>query len=172
MTGRGGRRRAALAAALLCAAGACCACDTSTPGEGPDELPPASSQPPSSQPPSSQPPSSQPPSTNPAAATALRSTVGCRGEPPRARVVLRWTPSGAGAQRVDVSVLDDGFAAGTFASSRPLPPDRAVLGWPEPGGEAMHFWRVRTRVDGRWVDSETATFTGPGCVGVDMQPGG
>lgn len=160
MTGRGGRRRVALAAALLGAAGACCACDTSTPGEGPDELPT-----------SSQPPSSQPPSTDPAAATALRSTVGCRGEPPRARVVLRWTPSGAGAQRVDVSVLDGGFA-GTFASSRPLPPDRAVLGWPEPGGEATHFWRVRTRVGGRWVDSETATFTGPGCVGVDMQPGG
>lgn len=68
-----------------------------------------------------------------------------------------------------MSVLDDGFAAGTFATSRQLPFDRAELRWPEPQGEATHFWRVRTRVGGRWVDSGTDTFAGPGCVGVDMQ---
>jgi hypothetical protein len=88
-----------------------------------------------------------------------------------ARVVLRWAPPGAGRQRIDVSVLDDGFA-GTFASSRRLPPDRAVLRWPEPRGEATHFWRVRTRVGDRWLTSPTETFKGAGCVGVDLQPGG
>jgi hypothetical protein len=69
-----------------------------------------------------------------------------------------------------VSVLDNDFEPGTFASSPLLSPSTARLRWPTPQGEATHLWRVRTRVEGKWVDSLTARFPGPGCVGIDLQP--
>jgi hypothetical protein len=99
------------------------------------------------------------------AARRLRATVSCEGAPPRAVARLRWRPSRAGRQRVDVTVLR--FDPGDFQSSRLLGRTRARLDWKRVAGEAVHRWRVLTRVGRRWVTSRTAAFTGPGCVGAD-----
>lgn len=105
------------------------------------------------------------------AATGLRATPECAGAPPRPVVHLRWTPSGAGRQRVQVAVVRDGFRTGDFERSRRLPAERRRLDWHRARGEAQHHWRVVTRNGGRRARSEIAQFTGPGCVGADPPAG-
>jgi hypothetical protein len=82
---------------------------------------------------------------------------------------MRWTASGAGRQRVDVSVLSNGFDTGQFESSAVLSPNTTDLVWERAHGEAQHRWRVLTRTPDGWVSSRQALFSGPGCVGVDTQ---
>lgn len=101
------------------------------------------------------------------AATNLRATAECVGGPPAPAVHMRWRPSGAGRQRVQVTIFSDGFATGRVERSRRLSPSRRRLTWSRAHGEATHYWRVMTRVDGRSVPSEVSTFMGPGCVGAD-----
>jgi hypothetical protein len=103
-------------------------------------------------------------------AASLRASAQCIGTPPKPIAYLRWTPSGAGAQRVDVTLFADGFATRHFDHSVRLSPARSRLSWRRVSGEAIHHWRVLTRVKGRWYSSAIATFDGPGCVGADMQP--
>jgi hypothetical protein len=102
-------------------------------------------------------------------ATALASQADCVGTPPAPLVVLTWLPSGAGQQRVDVADSDRGFDGGAFASSDLLDPAAATLEWRDARGESRQSWRVLTLTPGGWVPSATATFDGPGCVGVDYQ---
>lgn len=104
------------------------------------------------------------------AATGLSATTRCAGTPPKAVATLRWTPSGKGRQRVDVTAFSNGFATRKFSSSAQLSSTRSRLEWRRISGEAIHRWRVLTRVKGRWYISATRTFTGPGCVGSDFQP--
>lgn len=104
------------------------------------------------------------------AATGLSATTRCAGTPPEAVASLRWTPSGRGRQRVDVTAFSDGFSTRKFGSSAQLSATRSRLEWRRISGEAIHRWRVLTRVNGRWYSSAIRTFTGPGCVGSDMQP--
>jgi hypothetical protein len=104
------------------------------------------------------------------AATGLRATTRCAGTPPKAVATLRWTPSGQGRQRVDVTAFPNGFSTRRFSSSGPLSSTRSRLEWRRISGEAIHRWRVLTRVKGQWYISATRTFTGPGCVGTDFQP--
>lgn len=106
----------------------------------------------------------------PGSATRLSASSGCEGTPPRDVVRMRWQPSGAGRQRIDVTVLDNGFQPGTFESSHVLGAGESSLRWDHSRGEATHYWRVVTLVSGRWVASQTASFEGPGCVGSDFQP--
>ena len=104
-----------------------------------------------------------------ASAVDLTSQAECVGAPPAPIVAMAWRPSGAGAQRVDVTVTADGFDTGNFLSSDPLDPSKGTLEWHAAEGEAVHRWRVLTRTDGGWTPSATATFEGPGCVGADFQ---
>lgn len=103
----------------------------------------------------------------PASATGLVANGECVGTPPRPTVILRWTPSGAGLQRVDVAITADGLAGGRFLSSGELPADAGRLDWDQARGEAEHHWRVLTRTATGWVSSQESVFTGPGCVGAD-----
>jgi hypothetical protein len=91
------------------------------------------------------------------------------GTPPRAVVYLRWTPSGAGRQRVDVATVATGLTSGNYQSSDELPGDVDALDWTRASGEAEHHWRVLTRTVAGWVPSVEGLFTGPGCVGADYQ---
>lgn len=91
------------------------------------------------------------------------------GTPPQALVTLRWSPSGAGAQRIDVATTGEGLATGTYLSSEELSSDATTFRWEWAQGEAEHHWRVLTRTAGGWMSSVEAVFAGPGCVGVDMQ---
>jgi hypothetical protein len=104
------------------------------------------------------------------AATGLSATTRCAGIPPKAVVTLRWTPSGKGRQRVDVTAFPNGFSTRKFDSSGRLSSTRSRLEWRRISGEAIHRWRVLTRANGRWYSSAIRTFTGPGCVGADLQP--
>lgn len=104
------------------------------------------------------------------AATGLSATTRCAGTPPKAVASLRWTASRKGRQRVDVTAFRNGFSTRKFNSSARLSSTRGRLEWRRISGEAIHRWRVLTRVNGRWYISATRTFTGPGCVGADYQP--
>lgn len=101
------------------------------------------------------------------AATNLSAAAECVGGPPRPAVHMRWTPSRAGRQRVQVTVFSDGFATGRVERSERLSRTRKKLTWRAAHGEAKHYWRVMTRINGRSVPSEVSTFMGPGCVGAD-----
>ncbi len=101
------------------------------------------------------------------AATGLTATAECVGGPPEPVVHMHWDPSGDGRQRVQVTVFADGFATGRIDRSRRLSSRQSRLTWRRAQGEAKHYWRVMTRIDGRSVPSEIATFEGPGCVGAD-----
>jgi hypothetical protein len=103
----------------------------------------------------------------PASATGLTARADCVGTPPRPLVRLRWSPSKAGSQRIDVAATGSGLANRQFRSSAELSPDTASLTWDSAEGEAEHHWRVLTKTPAGWVPSEEATFTGPGCVGAD-----
>lgn len=94
-------------------------------------------------------------------------TADCVGTPPRPHVVLRWVPSRAGNQRVDVATTGAGLASGDFMSSDELPADATTIDWTRAQGVAEHRWRVLTRTADLWISSAEAVFTGPGCVGAD-----
>ncbi len=104
------------------------------------------------------------------AASHLKASSRCAGMPPKAVASLRWRPSRAGRQRVDVTVLKDGFATRRFDSSSRLGRTRNHVTWRRVKGEARHYWRVLTAVNHRWYRSATGSFAGPGCVGTDLQP--
>jgi hypothetical protein len=108
----------------------------------------------------------------PAAATKLTATVGCDpATPGRPTGELTWAiakPRGQ-AQRVEMTILPDGFEKGEFESSRELPPDQSSLSWQQFRGQATHYWRVSTKQGGEWVPSEVKKFQGPLCIadGID-----
>ena len=99
------------------------------------------------------------------AATDLAANPAC-GADGTPRVTFRWQAAivAGAAQRVDVSVRQDGFEVGEFESSDRLAPDASDFvfdGRMEPG--LIHVWRVLTDQGGRWVSSPVETFTGPLC---------
>src|SRR5581483_8262554 len=76
-----------------------------------------------------------------------------------ASVKFEWQPmAGATQQWVDLSVNDNGFAAGSFIGYGPLGANSSSMTWSnlEPG--TAHFWRVNARTATGWVTSETGTF--------------
>jgi len=103
----------------------------------------------------------------PSAATSLNAASSCEGTPPAPVVRFRWQPSGAGEQRLDVTVLADGFETGDYETVARLAAGADGFDWGGAAGEAEHRWRVLTRSGDVWVASDTAVVAGPGCVGVD-----
>lgn len=103
-------------------------------------------------------------------ATELTATSSCQGTPPRPSTAFTWIPSGRGVQRIDVTVTADGFDTGAYESIvAALPSSATSYQWVGPDNESANHWRVVALADGAATASETATFAGPGCVGVDMQ---
>lgn len=100
-------------------------------------------------------------------ARALRSTTSCSQNAPRTAIAhLRWRPANkpGGRQWIAVTNLLRGFQFGKFEAAGPLRPRVRSFEWRRVHGQSIHFWRVLTRVNGRWLGSPTARFTGPTCV--------
>lgn len=100
------------------------------------------------------------------AAAGLGHTVRCSETVRRsADVELVWQSGGptAGAQRVDVSKLRDGFELGRYEVSPRLAPGRASIGLsgPEPG--IHYYWRVLTETPRGWAPSRLERFEAPVC---------
>ncbi len=103
----------------------------------------------------------------PYAATNLEAKVDCSVEEPRKGIAhLSWTVAlnTGSEQRVEVTIFRDGFETGAFERSGPLPPNQSTLTWKELKGQAIHHWRVLTRISSGWVATETASFEGSTCV--------
>ncbi len=88
----------------------------------------------------------------------------CRGLARDAvRVIFLWTPSGAGAQYVDLSLQNNGFAPGTFVSAGGFGPGMYGLVWDGLRQGLTHFARVNTYTSAGWRESGTLSFYTPLC---------
>jgi uncharacterized protein YkwD len=74
-------------------------------------------------------------------------------------VTFTWAPAGVGTQWLDLSLLNNGFADGTYLTAGPLGPDDNSLTWPEIMTGRVHYWRVTTLAGDGWSISATGTFT-------------
>lgn len=99
------------------------------------------------------------------AAHGLDSTVSCDENDPSVAVAdLSWTtaqPQGT-RQRVQVTIDPRGFDYGSRLGPE-LDGSAWSMRWTDISGQAVHSWRVLTKVDGVWLTSPTATFEGPTC---------
>jgi hypothetical protein len=77
-----------------------------------------------------------------------------------AGVTFTWdTVPGAVLQWLDISLVDNGFAPGTFLGAGPLPPGQKSLTWAGILPGFTHYWRVNSLMpDGTWRPSETGVF--------------
>ncbi len=80
-----------------------------------------------------------------------------------ARVTLLWTPSGAGAQYLDLSIYNNGFAAGTFVFVGGFGASLYGYIWDGLRAATTHFARVNTRTNAGWRESTTLAFYTPEC---------
>lgn len=99
----------------------------------------------------------------PAPATTARVVVLqqqlCSATPGNIAASFQWTPSGTGPQWLDLSLVDNGFAAGTFVTAGPLPPTAGAFFWDGLLPGRTHFLRVNTFGPAGWRPSETFEFT-------------
>jgi hypothetical protein len=79
----------------------------------------------------------------------------------QANVTFTWTPiAGAEVQFVDLSLLNNGFAGGTFIGFGPLTGTTTTIQWNGLVAGQTHFWRVSAGLPGvGWVFSNTGSFT-------------
>jgi hypothetical protein len=92
-----------------------------------------------------------------------------------ANVTFWWGPNRAGNQFLDLSLVDNNFAAGTFVNAGPIGPDAGSFSWNGLTPGLPHYWRINTLTANGWVTSFTGTFVacgGPeiraatyGCIG-------
>lgn len=80
------------------------------------------------------------------------------------RLAVSWTGYNMGDQWLDVSLANNGFAPGTFASVGPIPSgqDSVVGEGLNPG--AWIYFRVNTLTAGGWAPSDTFAVFSPECV--------
>jgi hypothetical protein len=64
----------------------------------------------------------------------------------------------AGPQWLDLSVQNNGFNFGTYASVGPLSAGTSSLSWPGILPGVVHYWRVNTWTGSQWVTSATGVF--------------
>jgi hypothetical protein len=82
----------------------------------------------------------------------------CAGN--KALVEFRWAPAGqAMKQFLDLSMVLNGFAPGTFVNSGDLPPDAERHLWPGVEPNVAHYYRIHTLSDSGWKTSVTRSFT-------------
>lgn len=113
------------------------------------------------------------PPGGPGAATNLQSTTECSTDQPREGIAhLSWTlaRNPGEAQRVDVTIVRDGFERGDFQSSPTLTPDESSFAWQPTSPGLIHAWRALTLHSDGWVPSETGTFQGATCVADFVTP--
>ena len=99
----------------------------------------------------------------PAAAAATGATLSfpnttCSGSG-TASVKFAWTPiPGASEQWLDLTLLDNGFAPGTFIGAGALKPSVSEFTWTGIQGERAHLWRVNALTANGWVTSTVGAF--------------
>jgi len=84
----------------------------------------------------------------------------CAGVPPSAAsVAFTWqAPAGASTQWLDLSLFDNGFAAGTVLGAGPLSPDANSLVWSGLRPGLPHYWRINALTPQGLVASTTGAF--------------
>ena len=95
----------------------------------------------------------------------------CRAAAPDSvRVIFLWSPSGAGAQYLDLSIFNNGFAPGTFIGAGGF--GTAMYGyiWDGLRQGATHFARVNTYTNAGWHESGTLAFYTPVCDPAAAEP--
>jgi len=82
------------------------------------------------------------------------------GQGLRVNVSFEWAPIGppAQAQWLDLSIFDNGFAQGTFLSFGPLHPLARFQLWQNLLPGVVHYYRLNTLTENRWMASETKLF--------------
>jgi beta-lactamase superfamily II metal-dependent hydrolase len=86
--------------------------------------------------------------------------------PGTVKATFQWSPlAGVSEQWVDLTLFDNGFAAGTFLGAGPLPGDRKAFVWDGLLPGTTHFWRVNARSESGWIPSDTASFATRGDCG-------
>jgi hypothetical protein len=83
----------------------------------------------------------------------------------RVRLRVFWDSSHDGAQWVDLSLFNNGFARGTFLGAGPLGSDVESLRWDGLLEDRTHFLRVNTATGEGWKPSVTVFFKTPDCGG-------
>jgi len=94
----------------------------------------------------------------------------CSATPGKITVSFQWTPSGRGPQWLDLSLSDNGFAAGTFATAGPLAATAGSFIWDGLLPGRTHFLRVNTLGPSGWEPSETLAFTTGVCPAAPKPP--
>lgn len=79
------------------------------------------------------------------------------------RVFFLWNPSRAGTQFLDLSMLNNGFAPGTFLAAGPLGADRWGFIWEGLRQGATHYARVNTLTSQGWKPTAPLAFYTPVC---------
>lgn len=99
------------------------------------------------------------------AASLQAVTQACSATAEEAKASFAWSPGvhSGGAQWVDLSLFNNGFAEGTFISVGPLPPATSTLDWAGLRQDSQHYWRVNTLAPDGWHPSATGTFKTTTC---------
>jgi hypothetical protein len=108
------------------------------------------------------------------AATLSQPAVECSSlYPGNAKVTFNWTPGTGGVlQYLDLSILDNGFAPGTFLSAGPLDGNTNSFAWDGLLPSTTHYFRVNTLSASGWQPSATGYVTTGVCAAPPPQPGG
>lgn len=97
-------------------------------------------------------------------------SVNCRGAPAQlafpatvctsssAITTFSWNSSGAGAQWLDLTLFDNGFAPFTFIGAGPLDASVNQITWNGLLPGRPHFWRINTVTSAGWITSSTGAF--------------
>jgi hypothetical protein len=75
-----------------------------------------------------------------------------------ANVTFYWGSNNSGLQFLDLTLIDNNFASGTFVSSGALSSGTGRFTWNGLVAGRPHFWRVNTLTDSGWVTSSSGTF--------------
>ncbi|MEX2225347.1 MAG: serine hydrolase [Dehalococcoidia bacterium] len=79
------------------------------------------------------------------------------------RVFFLWNPSRAGRQFLDLSMLNNGFAPGSFFAAGPLPSDRWGFVWEGLRQGSTHYARINTLTSDGWKATPPLAFYTPIC---------
>lgn len=104
------------------------------------------------------PPPPPPPIPAPAGQVTVQQTCSV-ANPGWVSVALTWVSRTEGPEWVDLSLLNNDFAAGSFVGLGPLDQRASSFTWDGLVPGRNHFLRVNTLTPGGWVASGTASFT-------------
>lgn len=78
-------------------------------------------------------------------------------------VTFKWSANAAGAQFLDLSTMNNGFAPATFVGAGPVASGQGTFTWYGIARGLTHYWRVNTLTQAGWASSDTGAFTSLTC---------